>query len=440
MTPYLLQPQIDHWLPVAHRILHLVRLGQDEIEQTLRKEFSRFLVSRSTPSISSLMDMAVYLTPCRSTLNRDACLQKCVRENQVIKYMISLNHAGLHESLTCWLRLFVLDQEPIMEDEYFFEHYLLSKNSATYHELWNSFENLYKILRSEPIQTKTIMGLRLEQAPQYIYHRALFSTRHADFFELQCHGSLKRYILKLRKDDMVLRDLLQTSEWQNATGHAYILPVKYVGCELDRNYQIFELHGEGLDRLACELAPEQVVDCFYNIAMAVQCLHERNIVHGDIKPGNILFDRQTQSPRLCDFDSASLYGASLGGRRVFTNAYSSSDLRKTKTPSPQSDCFALLLAFFDVLFSKLVQEQHRLNHFPDVVHLDEDLRTQLSSWCASHGRWKAHQGLLEEFIGTICDESQLQIQVILTLLHRLKNSLSPQCNPLRAIREQLVNI
>lgn len=83
----------------------------------------------------------------------------------------------------------------------------------------------------------------------------------------------------------------------------------------------------------------EVVTVLTPLAGALADLHERGLVHGDVSPGNVLFD-ELGRPLLSDLGTARIIGEGGGGRPYGTPGYT--DPAATGgSPTPSSDVFAL---------------------------------------------------------------------------------------------------
>src|SRR5207244_6581789 len=91
------------------------------------------------------------------------------------------------------------------------------------------------------------------------------------------------------------RQLLRTVNALKQLHHAHILPILDMGVERGQLYLVMEylLGGSLQDRLykgRYRSKPEEALAILSKIGQALSYAHQRNIVHGDLKPSNILFD------------------------------------------------------------------------------------------------------------------------------------------------------
>lgn len=89
--------------------------------------------------------------------------------------------------------------------------------------------------------------------------------------------------------------------------HEHIVPVYQVGESDDCSWYSMQLvDGASLHELTRDspTTPERVVKYIEQIARAVDTVHRHGILHGDIKPHNILIERETDRPLISDFGLA----------------------------------------------------------------------------------------------------------------------------------------
>jgi tRNA A-37 threonylcarbamoyl transferase component Bud32 len=102
------------------------------------------------------------------------------------------------------------------------------------------------------------------------------------------------------------------------------------------------------------LPPAVAADVVAQVADALAYLHERHIVHGDIKPGNILVPVDGSPVRLTDFGVARrvrLDGAAVDGQRAThaTPEYVSPEVIAGRPPRPSADVYALGIVLYELL-------------------------------------------------------------------------------------------
>ena len=90
------------------------------------------------------------------------------------------------------------------------------------------------------------------------------------------------------------------------------------------------------------------VKIIVQIADALAAIHELGYAHGDVKPGNILFSRDS-IPRLADFNSARAIAASSNSIVPYTLGYAAPEQLKTGRPSQKGDVWSLGLALYEAV-------------------------------------------------------------------------------------------
>ncbi len=106
---------------------------------------------------------------------------------------------------------------------------------------------------------------------------------------------------------------LRESQLAARVAHEYIVPVYQVGEADDCPWYSMQLvHGCSLQQLVrgSKISPERVARYIEQIARAVDAVHRHGILHGDIKPQNILIESQTDRPMISDFGLAGMDAAS----------------------------------------------------------------------------------------------------------------------------------
>ena len=142
-----------------------------------------------------------------------------------------------------------------------------------------------------------------------------------------------------------------------ALAHPGIVAVFDVEASASRAAIIFELvDGETLaDRLAREgaLAPAEAARIGAELAEALAHAHERGIVHRDVKPGNVLLERDGRA-RLVDFGIARLLEResahlTTAGMVTGTLRYLAPEQLSGEEASPSTDLYALGAVVFEML-------------------------------------------------------------------------------------------
>ena len=128
-------------------------------------------------------------------------------------------------------------------------------------------------------------------------------------------------------------------------------------------YLVMEyVRGEPIDRYCQkhDLSFRRRIELFVEVCEAVQAAHRQLVVHHDIKPSNILVDREGRV-KLLDFGIATLVGEEHGATittRPLTPQYASPEQIKHQTATVSSDVYQLGLLAYELLAGRRPYELH----------------------------------------------------------------------------------
>ena len=135
----------------------------------------------------------------------------------------------------------------------------------------------------------------------------------------------------------------QESKLAARVAHEHIVPIYHVGEIGDQPWFSMQLvDGESLRALAqgTGIAPERAVRYIEAITRAIDAVHRHGIIHGDIKPHNILIERETDRPMITDFglaDFEARYSTDVSRGVVGTPAYMAPELARAALHGQTSD-------------------------------------------------------------------------------------------------------
>ncbi len=98
-----------------------------------------------------------------------------------------------------------------------------------------------------------------------------------------------------------------------------------------------------------------MLDVGAQVADALDYAHEREVIHRDVKPGNIIYDRETGMVKVTDFGIACLTDASRTrtGTVLGTPSYMSPEQVAGKKLDGRSDLFSLGVTLYQLLTGRL---------------------------------------------------------------------------------------
>ncbi len=151
--------------------------------------------------------------------------------------------------------------------------------------------------------------------------------------------------------------------------HVGIVPVYDIGTINGQVYLVLEyIDGVDVRTWIKQTSPswEAIVDCFVVVARALAFVHDRGLVHRDVKPGNVMIERHEGRVRVLDFglvgepkdhDLPRRFSTlTATGVVVGTPRYMSPE-HVQGTPSFASDQFSLCVSLYEALFGEHPYEQ-----------------------------------------------------------------------------------
>lgn len=192
---------------------------------------------------------------------------------------------------------------------------------------------------------------RLGQGAMADVYDAVDSTGHSVALKVFKAGGGMSYT-------MIERFRREAEATKKLRRHPYILTVYASGHDGDYHYIAMEKveDSRALDTLARTQPPvDKILGIGVKIASALQYAHERQIIHRDVKPSNILLD-EFNEPLLTDFGVAELTdwpSLTLSGALTGTPLYMSPEQARSETCSPASDVYSLAVVLYEALTGHL---------------------------------------------------------------------------------------
>ena len=159
--------------------------------------------------------------------------------------------------------------------------------------------------------------------------------------------------------DDVKERFFREAESAGRLNHPSIVTIFDAGEEHDLAYIAMEfLKGKDLveHTKADNLLPlETVLDITARCAEGLAYAHEFNVVHRDIKPANIMYDPETNTPKITDFGIARITDSSKTktGMILGTPSYMSPEQLSGQKIDGRSDLFSLGVMLFQMLLGRL---------------------------------------------------------------------------------------
>ena len=222
----------------------------------------------------------------------------------------------------------------------------------------------------------------------------------------------KKVAIKLPLDEQINFDAIrqEASLWEQASGHANILPI--IDADIyDGQVVIVSEYSEGgslFEKLNSEgkFSPQPAVETTIGILNGLDYLHSQKIIHRDIKPQNILLQRDT--PRLADFGiSRAMEGTTNSVTISGTDAYMAPEAFEGKR-NVKTDIWSVGVVLYQLLTGGLpFPQSHPTERMFAVLHkefaplptdIPQDLRNIVQKSLAKNptGRYQSAKEMRED--------------------------------------------
>ncbi len=211
---------------------------------------------------------------------------------------------------------------------------------------------------------------------------------------LQTHIAIKLLRREYAGNRLILERFHQEILLSRNLAHPNILRLYHLGEFEGRAYLTMQwVEGRTLaDEISSEapLAEGRVAFVAARLASALEAAHAQNVLHRDIKPHNILLDRN-EEPLVTDFGLARLLegpGVTTAGVFLGTPSYVSPEQARLEQLDGRSDLYSLGVVLFEMVTGRCpfrgestseVLEMHRFQAPPDPRHFVEDLSDELAA-------------------------------------------------------------
>jgi serine/threonine protein kinase len=167
----------------------------------------------------------------------------------------------------------------------------------------------------------------------------------------------KRVAIKLPHDEQIDFETIrrEATLWEEASGHPNVLPI--IDADVyDGQVVIVSEYAEGgslADKLKSRgrFSPQQAIEMIIGILNGLDFLHNKKIIHRDIKPQNVLL--QGDTPRLADFGiSRAMHTSTISSVVIGTDAYMSPEAFDGKR-NVQTDIWSVGVVLYQLLKGSL---------------------------------------------------------------------------------------
>jgi serine/threonine-protein kinase PpkA len=159
-------------------------------------------------------------------------------------------------------------------------------------------------------------------------------------------------------DPQWVERFMREAEFLRKLNHPNIVRVLDAGAANGTHYMAMEFldHGDLTSWIRQGLKPEDALRILRTLAEALDFVHQRSLLHRDLKPDNVLF-RADGRPVLVDFGVARTRSTDMRltqmGMVVGTPRYMSPEQHKGQELDPRSDIYSLGIMFYEMLMKEV---------------------------------------------------------------------------------------
>lgn len=220
--------------------------------------------------------------------------------------------------------------------------------------------SLLRLKRSRRGRYPVIDGFALE--------RELGAGGMATVYKAIAHGSDKPVAIKVprerfQRNGAFIQRFRSRAELGRRLNHPNIVQIYSVGqTPKGLHFLVMEfINGVNLNALIRSgLGTDEAIDIALDVCRALKYAHDRDVIHCDIKPGNVMVEKgERNRVVLMDFDGAQLLSSDnslVRDFRLLTPGYTAPEIANREQPTPASDLYAVGAMLFEMLTGKKLVE------------------------------------------------------------------------------------
>jgi len=170
--------------------------------------------------------------------------------------------------------------------------------------------------------------------------------------ELDRQVAVKVMHLESKGDDDAVNRFLAEARALAALRHRNVVRIFTMGMDHHVPYLVMELIGGGSVRKLIDkdkpISEARGLEIAIAVAEGLQAAHGIGLIHGDVKPGNVLLDEQGV-PKLVDFGLARFGGVKMGSEGMGTPFYVAPERIRQRDTDHRSDIYSLGCSLYHLL-------------------------------------------------------------------------------------------